>query len=350
MIHFNKEDKVFHLQTENISYIIQILKSGHPANLYYGKKIRHQNHFENFRDEKKLAYGSMTSYSADNHGFSLNNENLEYSSFGKGDYRNPSISLTSNDGNRTFDFQFDSCQNIEGKNSLTGLPSSYCTDRENVDSLEILLIDKIYDVKLFLNYSVFTDKDVLTRNVRLENGRETDISIDKISSFSLDFDHFNFDLITLDGAWIRERHHHRRALNYGKVEISSSKGVSSPDHNPFMILCDSETREDRGQAYGFSLMYSGNHSCSVDVNSHNKTRIQLGINDFDFQWNLKKQESFQTPEVIFTYSDKGLNGLSSQFHSFIRSNIVRGEWQFKERPVLINNWEATYFDFNEKNC
>jgi alpha-galactosidase len=164
----------------------------------------------------------------------------------------------------------------------------------------------------------------------------------------MDFDHFNFDLITLDGAWIRERHSHRRALNYGKIEISSRKGISSPDHNPFLILCDEKTTESSGGAYGFALVYSGNHNCSAEVNTHDNTRVQMGINHFDFSWNLAKNSSFQAPEAVLAYSDKGLSGLSTIFHNFIRHNIVRGLWQFKERPVLINNWEATYFDFNEK--
>ncbi len=348
MIHFNEKDNVFHLQTENTSYVFQILSTGHPAQLYYGKKIRNSEDFYNFRETKDVAFGSSTSYSDKNQGFSLNFEKLEYSSYGKGDYRNPSISLLSDDGNRTFDFLYDSFIITEGKGELRGLPSSYCEEGESVQSLEIKLYDRVYNLNLFLNYSVFSDRDILTRNVRLENKSDSLVTIEKISTMNLDFDNYDYDLISLDGAWIRERHSHRRPLNYGKVELSSRKGVSSPDHNPFMILCDHNTTEDCGDSYGFALMYSGNHSCSVEVSNHNLTRVQLGINDFDFNWYLEKGESFQSPESVMAFSHKGLNGLSSLFHSFIRNNIVRGKWKYKERPVLINNWEATYFDFTEK--
>lgn len=348
MIHYNKKENIFHLQTENTSYVIQMLSTGHPAQLYYGKKIRNSENFENLRETMKIAYGSSTSYSDQNHGFSLNHEKLEYSTYGKGDYRNPSMSLLSDDGNRTFDFLYDSHILTEGKGELKGLPSSYSEEGEPVQSLEIKLYDKAYNLNLFLNYSVFSDRDILTRNVRLENKSESLVTIDKISTMNLDFDNYDFDLISLDGAWVRERHSHRRPLNYGKVELSSRKGVSSPDHNPFMILCDRNTTENGGDSYGFALMYSGNHSCSVEVSNHDFTRVQLGINDFDFNWSLEKGEIFQSPESVMAFSHKGLNGLSSLFHSFIRNNIVRGKWKFKERPVLINNWEATYFDFTEK--
>lgn len=348
MILLNEKDKLFHLQTKTCSYILQILPSGHPANLYYGKKITHSRNFENFIEMNDTCPGSTTSYSDKNHAFSLNFQRLEYSSYGKGDYRNPAVSLMSDDGNRTFDFIFESHMITDEKPLLESLPSSYPGIEEEVQSLELKLTDMAYGVSLYLNYCVFPEKDILTRNVRLENNGNSDIDIEKISSMSIDFDHFDFDLITLDGAWIRERHNHRRALNYGISEISSRKGVSSPDHNPFLVLCDKDTTECRGDAYGFALMYSGNHSCSTEVSTHENTRVMLGINEFDFSWKLKKGMSFQTPEVALTYSHKGLNGMSSNYHRFIRDNIVRGEWQYKERPVLINNWEATYFNFNEK--
>lgn len=349
MIHYNSEDNVFHLQTEKSSYILQILKTGHPAHLYYGKKIRHSEKFENFIETKEIPHGSSTSYNKQNHGFSLNLESLEYSSYGKGDYRNPSISLLSADGNRTFDFLYHSHVITEGKAELQGLPSSYGAEDEKIQTLKIQLMDSAYGLSLFLSYSVFPDRDIVTRNARLENKSHSSVIIDKISSFNLDFDHCDFDLISLDGAWVRERHSHRRPLNYGKVELSSRKGVSSPDHNPFMILCDKSATEKWGDSYGFALMYSGNHSCTAEVNTQDCTRVQMGINDFDFNWTLDRGEVFQSPESVLAFSDGGLNGLSSLFHSFIRNNIVRGKWKHKERPVLINNWEATYFDFTEKS-
>ena len=348
MIKFSEKEKQFHLQTNDCSYLFKVLPSGHLAHLYFGKKIHHKDFFENFTENKEPAFGSSTSYSSENHGFSLNFEQLEYSSYGKGDYRDPSISIISDDGNRTFDFLYHSHQLYTEKSKLEGLPSSYGNVEGEVETLIVTMIDCVYHVRLLLSYSVFAEKNVYTRNVKIVNEGVNKLIIDNISSFSLDYDHSDFDLLTLDGSWIRERHRHRRKLGIGKVEISSRKGVSSSDHNPFLLLCNGDTTEFSGESYGFALMYSGNHRCSVEVNSHCNTRILMGINDFDFSWGLDQNSSFQTPEVIFSYSQKGFNGLSSIFHKFIRNNVVRGEWKYKERPVLINNWEATYFDFTEK--
>ncbi|MBI9100749.1 MAG: hypothetical protein JEY91_19915, partial [Spirochaetaceae bacterium] len=253
MIQYNEREKLFHLTTIDTSYILQILPTGHPANLYYGKKICHRDNFENLIKMRSLAFGSSTSYNNENPGFSLNFQKLEYSSYGKGDYRNPAISLTSCDGNRTFDFIYDSHKIIQGKPPLRGLPSPHMGSEKGIESLELKLIDPLYNLSLHLNYSVFPQKNILTRNITLTNNGDCEITIEKISSFSLDFDHFDFDLISLDGAWIRERHIHRRPLNYGIREISSRKGVSSPDHNPFLILCDHDTTEQRGDSYGFAL-------------------------------------------------------------------------------------------------
>lgn len=348
MIYINSKKKVFHLQTRDCSYIFRVLPSGHLGHVFYGKKLRNNDSFENLGDIPDLAFGSSTSYEESQPGFSLNHTTLEYGFYGKGDYRNPAVSLEGVDGNRTFDFTYREYKNIAVKGELQGLPSSYANEGEESNTIEIYLEDTILNVELCLSYTVFPEKNIFTRNVRLYNGGYAPITLDKITSFSLDFDHQDFDLITLDGAWSRERHSHRRALNYGKTEISSRKGVSSPDHNPFLLLCEPSADEQRGEVYGFSLVYSGNHSSSVEVNPHDYSRVMMGINDFDFSWTLQSGETFQTPESVLAYSQCGLNGISSLFHNFIRHNIVRGEWKYKERPVLINNWEATYFDFNEK--
>nr|WP_221439788.1 alpha-galactosidase [Spirochaeta isovalerica] len=329
---------------------MRILPTGHPAHLYYGEKISHKESLENFLylPSETLGYGNSTSYSTGFSGFSLNHLPLEYSSYGKGDYRNPSIALCGEDGNRTFDFTFVGYKINSGKTIPDGLPASFPDENETVETLVIELSDQSLNLTLLLSYSIFESKDIITRTVEIRNNSKSPVTIDKISSFSLDFDHKDFDLITFDGAWIRERHPHRRALGHGLTEISSRKGISSPDHNPFLVLCDKKTTEHHGDAYGFALMYSGNHSSSVEVSSHNSTRVQTGINHFDFSWLLEPGAAFQTPEAVMTFSAEGLNGMSGNFHRFIRHNIVRGTWKHKERPVLINNWEATYFDFNEK--
>lgn len=349
MIHYDSSGKLYHLQSENCSYILRILPGGYPEHIYFGSRIEHRESYENLRPLPDLAFGASVLTESGDEGFSQHYRNLEYGTYGKGDFRNPSLSLCGGEGNRTFDFTFQRHEITYNKAELYGLPSSYSNPDEPVDSLVLFLQDKKFPgLELELVYAVFREKNVITRSVRLINGSSAVISIDKIASFSLDFDHFDYDLITLDGAWIRERHIHRRALDFGKTEISSRKGISSHDHSPFLVLCDKNADEDKGDAYGFALVYSGNHSCSVEVSSHGSSRLMMGINDFDFSWKLEPGESFQTPESVLVFSSSGLGGMSRIFHKFIRNNIVRGEWKFRERPVLINNWEATYFDFNEK--
>lgn len=344
------EKNQFHLQTDNTSYILEILPTGHPAHLYYGRKLNHKVHFENFLNipSSDKTFGTSTLYSEEKDSFSLHHIPLEFSMSGKGDYRNPTMILENEKGNRTFDFIYKGYKVTDEKEKLTGLPSSYTDEGESCQTLEIELEDKVESLNLYLSYSVFTEKDIITRNIRLINKCETPVTLNKISSFSIDFTHKDFEMITLDGAWIRERHHHRSPIEYGVKEISSRKGISSPDHNPFVILCTKDTDERKGNAYGFALMYSGNHSCSVEVSTHDYTRVQTGINHNDFSWILEPGDTFQSPEAIMTFSHRGLNGMSRIFHNFIRHNIVRGHWKYKERPILINNWEATYFDFNEK--
>lgn len=346
MISDNSKNLEFHLYTKNTSYIIKVLNTKHLVNLYYGKRIRHKEDFSTLYQNFSVALGSSTSYSQETGNFSLDTTKLEVATSGKGDYREPSLHIIFDDQSRVSDFKYVSHQIIDEKARLKSLPHTFSNENK-CKTLEIKLYDEVKDVYLILYYSVFYECDVITRSMKIVNGNKGTIVLEKAMSLNLDFSNSDFELLTLEGKWIRERHINIRKLNKGVYYIDSKKGVSSANHNPFMGLMRPNTDEHIGECYGFGLIYSGNHQGLIEVNPHNLTRIQMGINPFDFNWTLEANQEFETPEVIMTYSDAGLNRMSQNFHELINTHLISPYWQKKPRPVLINNWEATYFDFNE---
>ncbi len=346
MIKISMDKTDFHLSTANTSYIIRLADSGHPVNLYYGKKLREKNSYNNMHQTYSLWTGSSTCYSTETGHFSLDTACLEAPLYGKGDYREPFTEINFCNGTRVCDFIYKSHRIYEGENKLQQLPHAF-RNNDNVETLELALKDEYTDLTLILSYTVYYERNVITRSSKLINNGDAPVSIEKLMSFNLDFSEADFELLTLDGKWISERNINTRKLSEGIFLIDSKKGVSSANHNPFLCLKRSKTSENAGECYGFSLIYSGNHIGLAEVNPYSFTRIQMGINPFDFSWRLEPGEDFQTPEAVLTYSDTGLNGMSRNFHELINNNIVNTAWQYKARPVLINNWEATYFDFNE---
>ncbi len=346
MIYINESTLEFHLQSSNMSYIFNIMKNGQLGNLYFGKKIRNRESFKHFFNQPEVGIGIIAHHENDP-GFSLEYYKQEYPSYGTTDFRKPAFQLESEDGSRIADFIYKGFRVYRGKNSLKGLPSTYMESVEEGDSLEIELEDTTLNCKLFLTYTVYKDRDVITRNARFENHGEECIDIHRAMSFALDLPDYNYEMIHLSGAWARERFIKNRKLEVGCQYIDSSRGASSAHQNPFIILKRPETTEHVGESIGFALVYSGNFLAHVEVDHFDATRVTMGINPFDFKWELKGGESFQTPEGIIVYSDRGMNDLSQTFHKLFKERLVRGEWRDKERPILINNWEATYFDFDE---
>ena len=346
MIKINSNPVEFHLYTNNTSYIMRVLPTGHLVNLHYGGKVAHRDDFGPLYRNFSLQPGSSTNYQQTGEDLTLETTRLEVGTNGKGDYREPSIHLCYDDHSRVSDFVYDSHKISEGKPRLEGLPHTF--GEEGVMTLTITLKEKVRDVYLHLSYSVFEASDVIARSIRIENRSKGNIRLDKAMSMNLDFMDSAYELISLEGKWIRESQIQSHKLTKGIYAIDSKKGVSGANHNPFLCLKRESTIEMNGDCYGFGLVYSGNHLGSVEVSPHNLTRVQMGINPFDFSWQLGHEESFQTPEVVMTYSPEGLNGMSHQFHYLVNHHLVSPEWQFRERPVLINNWEATYFDFDER--
>ena len=340
MINFY-DDKCFYLNTKSTTYVMQVNEQGHLEHIYYGGAIDKVKNIDDIKLTYEFELGSSTSYSKDSKGYQLNHKLWEVSTYGKGDYREPTLHVELPDGSRTLDLKYASHEILESK-SIAGLP-----EVKKSETLAITLRDDIAKISLIMNYSVFDKEDVIVRSMELMNENENEIVLDKILSFNLDLLNRDYILSKLDGAWIRERHIDDVILSCGTFRMDSKKGVSSSDHNPFMILKQESTKEDTGNAYGFGLVYSGNFEANAEVSPHGLLRLNMGINAFDFRWNVAAGESFQTPEVVLSFSSQGLTQLSDNFHRLINNFLIPERHQQKDRPILINNWEATYFDFNE---
>ncbi|HKL47749.1 MAG TPA: glycoside hydrolase family 36 N-terminal domain-containing protein, partial [Candidatus Izemoplasmatales bacterium] len=339
MIHFNQEQKTFYLHTNHTTYAIHTNDNNHLEHVYYGSKIKP---FKNIKDvllRYQFELGSSTSYSKDTKGYMLNHIPLEVSTFGKGDYREPTLHIELPDGGRTIDLQYTGYEILKDKH-FKGMPQA-----RKSETLQISMSDKIARVYVNLYYSVYEAEDAIVRNIEICNDNDKDIILDKALSFNMDMVNKDYRLSKLDGAWIRERHIQDVPICKGTIRFDSKKGVSSSDHNPFFIIKDKHCLEDYGESYAFGLIYSGNFEANIEVSSHDLLRINMGINTFDFRHRLKPQECLVTPEVIMTYSDQGLTPLTNHLHDLINHYIVKNQ---KDRPIVVNNWEATYFDFNQK--
>lgn len=346
-IYYNDSKKQFHLQNKHISYIFTILRNGQLGHVYFGKRLRDNNQFDRFHMQVKRGYTSFV-YEGDTT-FSLDYMRQEYPSYGTTDFREPAFQIKQQDGSRITNFIYKEHKIYEGKPSLKPLPATYVENDEDAMTLEVTLYDEVIDTEMILLYTIFKDHSVIARSTRFVHKGQAPIELTRVSSMSVDLLDDNYDMVYLAGKWTRECHVRKRPLNMGLQAISSTRGSSSAVQNPFMALARPETTEFAGEVYGFSLVYSGNFKGQVEVNFDNEPRITMGINPFDFNWRLESGESFQTPEVVMTYSNEGFNKMSQTYHDLYRKNLIRGEWRDKTRPVLINNWEATYFDFTEES-
>ena len=342
-IAFHGSTKEFHLYNDSVSYIMTVLENGHLGQLYAGKRLPDQEDFSHMLQLTSCVLAPCTfPY---NMNFSLEIIKQEYPCYGSGDYRTPAFQIRESDGSRISDFRYVCHEIYKGKPMLEDLPASFGDD--DFTTLEILMHDQKTGCDMILSYHIHETLPVLTRDTKFINGGETTLALEKAMSFSLDLPDMDYEMVQLDGAWSRERHVHSRKLQYGSQNISSSRGASSANHNPFLALKRPNADELSGEVFGLSLVYSGNFLAEVECDSYDVTRMQIGINPFEFEWVMEPGESFQTPEAILVYSDKGLSGMSQSFHRFFRNNLMRSSWARRERPILINNWEATVFDFTE---
>ncbi|MGY3766200.1 alpha-galactosidase [Vagococcus vulneris] len=345
LITFNSENKTFHLSNNSISYIMTIEEGGYLAHLYYGRKIKEYNGLSDYPRINR-SFSPNLPGSTDRM-YSLDTLLMEYPGFGNGDFRQPAHMIYHKNGTQVTDFKYLTHEIVKGKPKLAGLPATYTTRDDEAETLIITLIDELTQMTVDLLYTIFAAENVITRSSLFKNNGVDDVRLQKVASMSMDIASCDLDLIHFPGTWARERQLVREKISSGQKKLDSKRGSSSHQQNPVIILADPKTTEQQGEAFGFSLVYSGNHEIQIEKDPYQQTRIMLGINSFDFNWLLTPGHNFQTPEVIMSYSSRGLNDLSATNHRVINKHLIRGNYKNQERPILVNNWEATYFDFDE---
>lgn len=344
-IYFEEKEQVFHLQTKNTSYIMKVVKNKYLAHVYWGKRI-HTPDMENAQLNRLIGFSATTDN--EDKTYSLDFVCQEYPTGCGTDFRIPAVSVVFGDGSRNMQLLYRDYQILKGKPGLTGLPAVYAEKEEDADTLVITLADPLQGVTAELMYTAYRELDVITRSVRLINEGGGDVVIEKVLSANVDFETSDYDFVTLPGAWGRERHIERTPLRSGVQSVESRRGASSHQNNPFMALAGKDATETAGEVYAFNFVYSGNFTAGVEVDQIFKARAYMGLNDYDFSWVLKPGEAFQAPEVVMVYSSGGFGDMSRTFHDLYRRYLVRGKYRDAVRPILANNWEATYFDFNEE--
>lgn len=339
---FPEDIKMFKLDAKDTSYVFGVIDEGFLVHGYFGKKIEDGDLTYLLRLEEnpwvpKTNMRDMGTF--------MDMTAFEYPCHGRGDYREPCLMVMDDEGMTTTDLRYVSHKTYKGKPALEGLPATFANENE-VETLEVTCIDKHTGLEAVLVYTVFENLDVVTRSVRLKNTGKAPLNVKRVLSMCVDFDNDGYDLITLNGSWARERCIERSKLHHGKQGVDSVKGESSHQNNPFMALVSHNADEDTGEAYGFNFVYSGNFFAQAEVTQNKCTRAVMGINHFDFNWLLEEGEEFVAPEVVMVYSDEGIGKMSRTFHDLYRQHLIRGEYKDKRRPILINNWEATYFNFD----
>lgn len=341
---YNEKTREFHLYNQEISYIIKILDNDQPGQLYYGKRLTHR---EDFSHLFEYAMRDMSPYAFEgNSTFSLENIKQEYPTFGCGDMRFPAYEIERENGSHVVEFVYKEYKIYNGKPKLEGLPATYVESDDEAQTLELVLEDTSINTRIVLLYTIYEAFPVIARSVRFECDSDEKITLLSAMSACVDLPDKDYEMIDLAGVWARERHVRRHKLDYGIQSIYSMRGCSSYQFNPFLALARENANEFQGQVYGFSLVYSGNFLAQTEVDNYDTARVLMGIHPNGFKWTLGKGESFQTPEMVMVYSEAGLNGMSQTFHKLYRTRLARGTWRDKVRPILINSWEAFYFDFD----
>ncbi len=337
-----KNKNVFHLQGRNTSYILAVNECGDLLHYYYGRKLRDKHY-----DWVKQKWSVWNGYGPDK--WTLDICPQEYPAYGYTDLRTPAYRVIGTNGSAVSRLTY---RGHEIKQNsvceINGMPNLFMGDK-HAQTLEITLEDDNLGIRAVLSYTVFDEYDIIARSARLENISAAPITIERAYSASLDMSKGDYELIYLSGGWSNERNLRRIAVEQGaKLDISNARGGSGHQINPFVMLADKNADENTGEVISMSLVYSGNHSTVLDSDQFGNVRIMQGINPFGFEWELALGETFDTPQSILCYSANGIGGISRELHDVIRDNLCRSTWAHKERPILINNWEATYFDFNEE--
>ncbi|WP_303995933.1 alpha-galactosidase [Megamonas hypermegale] len=343
---FHEQTKTFHLFNDCISYIMNVLPTGHLMQLYCGKKVHDREDFSYLIETS--ARPTTTYLSEEWHNkYTFTHLKQEYPVYGTTDFRHPAIEIKQNNGSNISNFCYKSHSISSGKPKLSGLPATYTENDNEAQTLTIVLEDELTHVQVELLYTLFAQGGIIARSAKITNNGAETVHLTTAMSLCLDLPDCDYEWLQFSGSWARERHLKVRKLEQGITSVESTRGASSHEHNPFVILKRPSTDENKGEAIGFSLVYSGNFLAQAEVDTHDVTRVLIGINPFCFDWKLAAGGSFQTPEAVIVYTADGLNDLSQTYHKLYQKRLARGYWRDRPRPILINNWEATYFDFNE---
>ena len=344
-ITFDASRKIFKLDTVSTSYAFAVHSEGYLLHLYYGAYLPDDNLLS------LLDRGMFASFSPDNpnciaSGFSPDVQPSEYSTNGTGDYRVSALQIRNHNGDISTDVRYVSHRILAEKPALCGLPSLRDESGDS-ETLEITTRDSVTGAVVKLYYTVYRDLPVMTRSVVVENDSDDVMELERVYSTCLELQDMDYDMVHLYGKWFKERTVTERALCHGIQSVASKRGSSSHNHNPFVALKKHGATEESGEVYGINLVYSGNFAIDVEVDAYNSTRLIAGINPTDFTWRLEPGESFTAPEAVMVYTDKGIGEMSRIFHRVYMKHLIKSPWRDIERPVLINSWEAAYFDFDD---
>ena len=344
-ITYDPQHRLFKLDTNLSTYAFMVYEENYLVHLYYGAKI----------PDTDLSYLMYRSWFSSQNPYNPNIEDprfspditpMEYATNGAGDYRIAALSARNSNGDSVTDVRYVSHKIYDGKPSLPGLPATF--DREGkAQTLEVETLDAVTGLKATLLYTVFEDYSVLAKSVRLENTGSAALTLERAFSSCLELPTMDLDMVHVYGKWNKENTTVRHPLQHGLQGIQSKRGMTGSNHNPFVALCRHTATEEQGEAWGMNLVYSGNFAIDIEVDTQGCPRVLLGINPTDFRWRLEPGESFQTPEAVLVYSNTGLGGMSRTFHHFYLDHLCRSQWTKKKRPLLINSWEAAYFDFDD---
>ena len=337
------ENERFHLNNNYFSYVMEISRGKYLLHRYWGRPLKE------FRDSAPLqkidrGFSPQLSDFENERTYSLDVLPQEYPVRGHSDFRIPAYTIELENGTNITELNYAAHKILDGKPQLKGLPASFDGDQ----TLEIELRDTCGNFTVFLSYTIFKNSPILVRSVRFVNTSSKKIKIRNAASASVDFSDNDFEIINLYGGHAAERTIQRQKLSRGIFEISSTRGASSHQQSPFIALARPNTTEFVGEVYAVSLIYSGSFSAKVEAEQFGTTRLTIGLNPEVFSWTLEPGEEFQTPEVVLNFSANGFNGMSQAYHKFYREHLIRGKFKDQIRPILVNNWEATYFDFNEE--
>ena len=340
MAEITRTNDIFVLKNDRVSYILGVLPGGVVAHLHAGARLDGVNPDNLLRHAGLPAAGEFSVQEC-----ALDRLPQEYPSFGLGDLREGALTVRGADGTTAVDLRFVGAETLEGKPALEGLPATFGGD---CATLRLTLADAHTGLRAELLYTIFDDCDAIARSARLVNAGGAPLTITRAMSFCLDLPDADYELITLSGAWARERSVVRRHIVPGEQGVNTRNGASSAQASPFMALARPNADERGGEVIGLSFIYSGNFAATAAVGQFGTTRAMIGINDRDFAWRLEPGAAFQTPEAVMVFSREGLGGMRRNFHALWENHLLPQKWVRKRRPILLNNWEATYFDFDEE--